>query len=92
MHLAVQARGHSGQLYSCEADPVGVSAGLQKHLPESVQPATTPWPRKQCLDPLNQMTATKCFYQAASGVAGEFLAGREARGGKGSVPVCLWKC
>lgn len=66
---------------------------LQKHLQDNVQPTTVTWPGKQCLDPLHQTTAsTRCFHEAASGVAGEFLAGRKAHRGKSSVPVCLWKC
>ena len=61
-----------------------------------VQLAMQPWPNKpfkECLDSFNQtITFTKCFHQAASGVAGEFLAERVAQRGKSLVPVCLWKC
>lgn len=93
---SVQVRLLRGQLHSWHARPCGEWTRLQKHLQDNVQPTTVPWPSRQfskCLNPLNQAIAfTKCFHQAASGVAGEFLAEREAHRGKSSVPVCLWKC
>ena len=83
---------------SCTGDKPG-PAGMHESSEtpaRNVQPTTEAWPSKpfaKCLDPLNQsIDFTKCFHQAASGVAGEFLAEREAHRGKSSVPVCLWKC
>jgi len=76
-------------------DPAGTHESSETPA-RNVQLAMQPWPDKpfkKCLDPFNQtITFTKCFHQAASGVAGEFLAEREAQRGKSSLPVCLWKC